>query len=177
MEETKTQVYEFSYLLMPTIPEAEVAKKVAALKELFEKNTATFIAEEYPEFIHLAYTMIKVINNKHERVNNAYFGWFKCEAPATILESIKMTLDRDDELVRYLLIKTVKESTLAPKKVTQKRDVRAKHGKDEAAAGADAIPEAATGSVEEVTAMPETPIMEEASVAETTETAAIETTS
>ncbi|MGI9118001.1 MAG: 30S ribosomal protein S6 [Minisyncoccia bacterium] len=139
MEDTKTQVYEFSYLLMPTIPESEVSKKVTALKALFEKSGSTPVSEANPEFISLAYTMIKVINNKHERVNNAYFGWFKFEAPTSILEAVKMTLDRDDDLVRYLLIKTVKENTLAPKKVAPKRESRKNAPTDGSASGADPI--------------------------------------
>ena len=139
MEDTKTQVYEFSYILMPTIPESELSKKITALKALFEKSKSTFISEAYPEFINLAYTMIKVINNKHERVNNAYFGWFKFEAPTNVLDDVKMTLDRDDDLVRYLLIKTVKENTLAPKKVAPKREARKHAPTDGSAVGADPI--------------------------------------
>ncbi len=169
MEDTKTQVYEFSYLLMPTIPEGDVSKKVTALKALFEKSGSTFITEAFPEFISLAYTMIKVINNKHERVNNAYFGWFKMEAPATVLEAVKMTLDRDDDLVRYLLIKTVKENTLAPKKVAPKREARKNAPTDGSAAGADPI------VIEEEMAIPAEEAIIEDVATENTDT--IETTS
>ncbi len=174
MEDTKTQVYEFSYLLMPTIPEGDVSKKVTALKALMEKSGSTFISEEYPEFISLAYTMIKVINNKHERVNNAYFGWFKMEAPATVLEAVKMTLDRDDDLVRYLLIKTVKESTLAPKKVAPKRESRKHAPTDGSAAGADPIVIGDESVVEEIATISDEAIIEDVAT-ENTDT--IETTS
>lgn len=118
------RVYEFSYLLVPSMAEEDVTAKVASLKKLFIDNGATMIADDVPEYIGLAYTMIHKVNNKNERVNSAYFGWFKFNAETDILEKVKVAIDRDVQLVRYLLIKTVAENTMMPKKLGQKRDMR-----------------------------------------------------
>jgi ribosomal protein S6 len=118
------RVYEFSYLLVPGLAEEDVTAKVSSLKKLFTENSATIISEEAPEYIGLAYTMIHKVNNKNERVNSAYFGWFKFNAETDILEKVKVAIDRDTQLVRYLLIKTVAENTMMPKKLVQKRDMR-----------------------------------------------------
>lgn len=125
----EVRVYEFSYLLVPGLAEEDVTAKVDSLKKLFTDNGATIIADEAPEYIGLAYTMIHKVNNKNERVNSAYFGWFKFSAETDILEKVKVAIDRDVQLVRYLLIKTVAENTMMPKKLGQKRDMR-KHTPD-----------------------------------------------
>lgn len=118
------RVYEFSYLLVPTMAEEDVKAKVDSLKKLFADNGATIIADEAPEYIGLAYTMIHKVNNKNLRISSAYFGWFKFKSETDILEKVAVALDRDNDLVRHLLIKTVAENTMAPKKLSQKRDVR-----------------------------------------------------
>src|SRR5574343_407706 len=124
--DTEKRVYEFSYLLVPKLTEEAVLGKVEELKKLFASNGAEFILDENPEYIGLAYTMIHQVNNKNERINSAYFGWFKMSVEADILERVKMTLDRDTDLIRYMLIKTVAENTLAPKKLSQKPTGRKK---------------------------------------------------
>ena len=129
--------------------EEYVSAKVDSLKKLFTANGAEFIADEAPDYIGLAYTMIHKVNNKNLRINSAYFGWFKFKSDPEILEKVKMTLDRDTDLVRFLLIKTVAESTLAPKKLSQKRDVRKKFGGNDVVAT-----EIATEATGEVGALP-----------------------
>ncbi|MDQ5930684.1 MAG: small subunit ribosomal protein [Bacteroidota bacterium] len=124
LDDKETRVYEFSYLLVPGMAEEDVTAKVDSLKKLFTDNGATIIADEVPEYIGLAYTMIHKVNNKNERVNSAYFGWFKFTSEPDILEKVKVAIDRDVELVRYLLVKTVAENTMMPKKLGQKRDMR-----------------------------------------------------
>ncbi|OGI72112.1 hypothetical protein A3J61_00950 [Candidatus Nomurabacteria bacterium RIFCSPHIGHO2_02_FULL_38_15] len=118
------RVYEFSYLLVPTMAEEDVAGKVSQLKKIFTDSGAEIIADEAPEYIGLAYTIIHKVDNKNVRVNSAYFGWFKFMGEVDVLEKVKMKLDRDNDLVRHLLIKTVAENTMAPKKLSQKREVR-----------------------------------------------------
>lgn len=122
--DTEKRIYEFSYLLVPTVTEEEVQSKIDALKKLFTENGAEVIAEENPEYIGLAYTMIHKVNNKNVPINSAYFGWFKVSVDPQVLDEIKAILDRDLEVLRYMIIKTVAENTLAPKKLSQKRDVQ-----------------------------------------------------
>lgn len=147
------RVYEFSYLLVPTIAEEDVKAKVDSLKKLFADNGATIIADEAPEYIGLAYTMIHKVNNKNLRISSAYFGWFKFKSETDILEKVAVALDRDNDLVRHLLIKTVAENTMAPKKLSQKRDVRKQYN------GISTPATSATESIEAVAEVADEPVM------------------
>ena len=118
-EHENNRVYEFSYLLTSSIPEDKVTEKVGKLKGEIEKNGGEILAEEQAEFIPLAYEMSRTIENKKVRFTHAYFGWVKFEGEPEILAILKEIFDRDEEIIRHLTIKTVRENTMAPKKLTQ----------------------------------------------------------
>lgn len=122
MSEKDNRVYELSFLLVPTISEENTALKVAGLKEVLAKHGASFISEDAPSYLQLAYPMYRVISNKKTKFADAYFGWVKFEIDPSVLIEIKDIFDRDEDLLRYLLISTVAESTLAPKKVSGKNE-------------------------------------------------------
>lgn len=115
-EKKDGKIYEIAYLFVPTIDESQIAGKFGDLKALLEKEGATFVAEEMPKMIDLAYTMHRVIANKKIRFNNAYFGWIKFELDPANVAALKPTLDRNEEVLRYMIIKTVRENTIASKK-------------------------------------------------------------
>ena len=110
------RVYELGYLLASTIPEENVPASYGNLKEMIVSFGGTVIADEMPKMIPLAYTMEKVISNIRHKWNNAYFGWTKFTMlPEKVLE-LKKKLDLSPELVRFLIIKTVKENTIAARR-------------------------------------------------------------
>ena len=115
-EAVDARIYEVGYLLVPTIAGEEVPAQYGNLKELIASLGGSVIADEMPRQITLAYTMVKVINNIHTKFDSAYFGWVKFTMdPEKVLElKKKMTLDIN--VLRFLILKTVKESTVAPKK-------------------------------------------------------------
>src|SRR6185436_11361869 len=87
------------------------------------------ISDEYPKPIELAYDMEKVISNKKEIYSRAYFGWVKFDGDPSTMDSLKAKLELDPMIIRFLLIKTVRENTMsskktfsARKKFTAKRD-------------------------------------------------------
>jgi ribosomal protein S6 len=110
------QVYELGYNIISTLPEDEVAVKVGAFKALLEKLGAELISDQYPEFIDLAYEMSRTIENKRNTFASAYFGWIKFALDAEKIEELKKVLDDDNNILRYLLIKTVRENTIVAKK-------------------------------------------------------------
>ncbi len=55
------RTYELGYILVPTIPEVEVAEKVTALKAAIEAVQGSVASEGAPEFIDLAYQIEKNI--------------------------------------------------------------------------------------------------------------------
>lgn len=109
-------VYELGYLLIPLVREDEIPGTVAALKETLSAHNATVFAEEAPALLELAYEMDKVLENKNKHFNTGYFGWMKFEAPSTDLPALKKKLDESNVLLRYILLKTVKENTVFSKK-------------------------------------------------------------
>ncbi|MDD3663256.1 MAG: 30S ribosomal protein S6 [Candidatus Pacebacteria bacterium] len=120
--DTKSGVYEVGYIMIPTIAEENLGAEVTALKDSLTKFGAVFISEEYPRSLELAYEMSRSINNKKQKFSNGYFGWIKFECTTTEARSIKDLLDKDEKLVRYLLIKTVRENTISPKRSYGKQD-------------------------------------------------------
>ncbi|KKQ35460.1 MAG: hypothetical protein US50_C0014G0007 [Candidatus Nomurabacteria bacterium GW2011_GWB1_37_5] len=137
MEEKEFRVYELSYLFVPLIEEEAVSAKAGDFKNFLSNLGAQFISEEFPRLIQLAYAMDKSIANKKYKFTNAYFGWFKFEIDAESISKIKEYLKHNDDIIRHLLIKTIKENTQAPKKLSPRPEFRKKFKTEgESAAGA-----------------------------------------
>jgi ribosomal protein S6 len=114
------QVYELGFHIVPTIAEEKVANVFGDIKSLLEKNGAVFISEEYPKMRPLAYTMLKNEAGKNEKFNFAYFGWVKYELPKEATAEVKEKLEKNKEILRFLVIKTVRENTLYGHKIPRK---------------------------------------------------------
>ncbi|MCH7529812.1 30S ribosomal protein S6 [Patescibacteria group bacterium] len=119
--EDEDKVYELSYHLLPDIKENDIESEVATIKSVIEKNGGSFITEEAPKKIELAYTITQSEASKKKRFNNAHFGWLKFETSADAIVNIKEVLDKNRSIIRFLIINTVKESTLAPQRVLLER--------------------------------------------------------
>lgn len=111
------QVYELGYHIVPTIPEEHVPEEVTKIRDIIEKKKGIVIADEHPRHTKLAYEMTKMIANKKYKYNEGYFGWIKFQMEPQAAVALKKDLDDNDNVIRFLLIKTVKENTMSPKKV------------------------------------------------------------
>jgi ribosomal protein S6 len=116
-EDVPTDVYEVGFHVVSSVPEEEVGARVAAVHDVIEKYGGVIISEEFPKSMELAYPMVKVANNQRKTYTNAYFGWVKFEGPTSSPAEVKKTLDADEKILRFIIIKTVKENTLMPKKL------------------------------------------------------------
>ncbi len=112
----KVKVYEIGYVLVSSIPQEKVAAEAASLKEIITKAGASIVAEENPELTPLAYTMVKKIHGANHRFTEGYFGWVKFEVATDAIESVKKHFDTAENILRYLLIVTVKENTYLGKR-------------------------------------------------------------
>jgi len=131
------RVYEVGYLFVPNISQEELPANYGNLKELVSSFGGHIISDEMPKIINLAYPMIKVISNIHTKFTTAYFGWVKFEIdPARVLE-LKKKLDLSSNIIRFLIIKTVKENTIATKRFVYRdgahRKTVAKNGEEASA--------------------------------------------
>ena len=114
--ESNSRVYELGYLLMPSIAQDDVAVNYGNLKELVASFGGVVISDEMPKMIPLAYAMTKVVANVRNKFNTAYFGWIKFTMETEKVLELKKKLDLDPTIIRFLLLKTVKENTIAAKR-------------------------------------------------------------
>lgn len=116
----ENRVYELGYLLVSTLTEESVPAEYGNLKELIGSLGGEIIADEMPRMTTLAYTMIKVSKNQRIKFDNAYFGWIKFTLGAEKVEELKNKLSLNENLIRFLILKTVRENTIASKKFSYK---------------------------------------------------------
>ena len=120
--DVKSSIYEVGYIMVPSIPEENLGGEVTVFKDSLTEMGATFISDEYPKMLELAYEMSRSIANKKQKFSYGYFGWVKFECSTTSAKVIKDMLDKNEKLVRYLMIKTVRESTMSSKRPYSNKD-------------------------------------------------------
>lgn len=140
-DDTNSRVYELGYLLVPTISEEDVPVTYGNLKELVASFGGIVISDEMPKMIPLAYSMVKVVSNVRNKYNNAYFGWVKFTMDSDKVLELKKKLDLDPLIVRFLILKTVKENTIAAKRfVGREGSHRRMPSTHKAVEGEEAVP-------------------------------------
>lgn len=111
-----SRIYEISFIFDNKLDEETALKKRDALKQSIATLGGSFISEEAPYMRELAYEMVRVQNNTNVRFNEGYFGWIKFEMDGERLKELDKSLRLDEEVVRYLIVKTVRENTVWTKK-------------------------------------------------------------
>lgn len=110
-------VYEVGFHIVPTVAEGDLGIRVTAIRDIIESVGGKMITDEYPKHVELAYPMVKVTQNRRASYHDAYFGWMKFEADPNGAETVAQKLMADDHIIRSILIKTVRENTMVPKKI------------------------------------------------------------
>lgn len=114
-EDTKTEkatVYEVGYHIVPTVSPEHLPKEVDAIKAVLGNVGATVISEEAPKMMNLAYEMLKVVGPKRDYFKTAYFGSIKFESEPKAAVELKKALDLSDKVLRFIIVKTVRENTM-----------------------------------------------------------------
>jgi ribosomal protein S6 len=115
-EDTNSRVYELGYLLVPTIAEEDVSINFGNIKDVVSSFGGEVISDEMPRMMNLAYPMQKVTSNVRSKFRTAYFGWVKFIMGSNEVVDLKKKLDLDPTLVRFLILKTIKENTIASRR-------------------------------------------------------------
>jgi len=121
--EAERKIYEVGFYIAPSVPEEKIGAEVSALKDVLEKSRAIVISEELPKSRLLSYGIFKIIDGRRQRFDRAYFGWIKFETPAGAVAAVKDFLDKNPAIVRFLIIKTVRENTMSGPKIPSFRRV------------------------------------------------------
>ncbi len=111
-EENKDIVYEVGCLFVPIISDKDVLTEVSNIKDLLVKFDFEFLSGDGPKMRDLAYSMKKMIDGKKNLFDKAYFVWLKFIANPDELDGLKKELDKNENILRYILIKTVKKDIL-----------------------------------------------------------------
>lgn len=115
-EHTEPRVYELGYHLVPTLSVEQIPAASGAVRGMIERISKDIIAEELPVFIDLAYQIVKTIEHKNKRYDDAYFGFIKFEANPEDIKTLEEELKKDNNVLRYLVTKTLRENTFLSKK-------------------------------------------------------------
>ncbi len=111
-----SRVYEISFIFDNKLDEGTALEKANALKQSIATLGGSFISEETPYMRELAYEMIRVVNNVNVRFNEGYFGWIKFEMDAEKVKEFEKAIKLDEEVIRYLVVKTVRDNTVYTKR-------------------------------------------------------------
>jgi ribosomal protein S6 len=152
-KEDAVKVYEIGYLLVSSIPQEKVADNVAELKAVLAKKGANIIGEETAEFTPLAYTMIKKVGAANIRFNEGYFGWVKFDLPTSEIENVKKAFEEHVNMLRTLIISTVRTNTYLGKKapaIIRSEDVMPAAAENAAGMAPVAAAAASTASAAEI---------------------------
>ncbi len=111
-----SRVYEISFIFDNKLDEETALAKSNAIKQSIATLGGSFISEETPYLRELAYEMTRVVNNINVRFNEGYFGWIKFEMPAEKVQELEKGLKSDEQVIRHLVVKTVRENTVFTKR-------------------------------------------------------------
>ncbi len=158
-EEDVLEVYELGFHLIPTIREEEVGKEFENINKVLNKFKAEIISSEAPKRARLSYTMVKKTQSGNEKYDHAFFAWIKFVTSTENISKIKEIVDENERILRYILIKTERESsktkTASKEEVSEDESVdEAKNevlGQEKVAIKTEDIDEALDRSIDELT--------------------------
>jgi ribosomal protein S6 len=116
------KLYELGFHIISTVAEDKVADAFSNVTGIINKNNGTVVKSAEPKAIKLAYTITKKIGAANERFNTAYFAWIKFEASSEDVESLKAEIDSNENILRYIIVKTVDDDEHSTAKLVGEED-------------------------------------------------------
>ena len=105
------KTYEIGYLLTPFFPAEGLEETVEAMyKSWITDLGGELVFKTVPKMRALAYAVDKFINNKKSTFKEAYFGAIKFQISPEKIRSIKEIIEKDPNIVRFLMINVPKNS-------------------------------------------------------------------
>lgn len=123
-QEEGIRVYEVGYHILSTVKEEDVEGVVLEIRKEIEKIGGSLIAEGAPQGMKLAYAMTVNKGGKNVHYERAYFGWIKFECDASNIITLDEMLRANDDVLRYIIFKTVREDTRMVARPRMLREVK-----------------------------------------------------
>jgi ribosomal protein S6 len=96
--------YELAFHIVPSHDDEGAKKVFDTIFKLVEDKGGKVINKSLPVLTNLIYQMEKTVDSVKSKYNRAYFAWIIFGSDD--IESLKLELDQNDDLLRYLIIKT-----------------------------------------------------------------------
>jgi ribosomal protein S6 len=107
------QVYEVGFHILPNVPEEKLPEVVSKLAGGIAKEGGNIISEEFPKIRALSYDVQKRVETKYLSFSKAYFGWIKFEMIPASVEAFKKEIERNGDILRFIIVKTARENTMS----------------------------------------------------------------
>ena len=121
------KIYEIGYHVISSVAEENIPAEVEKIKAVLNKEKAEIVSEENPKLRPLAYSIKKAFGGQYKTFDKAYFGWVKFVLPeGGDIAKIEKVLKGSDTVLRYLIVKTIRENTMYSPKITVFSDKEAK---------------------------------------------------
>lgn len=104
------EIYEIGYSILTSVPEDKVGDVVAKIQKAVTDEGGVLLDSELPYREQLAYQMSKTVGARKYVADEAYIGWMKFESAPEKTPTIKSAVDKIEEVLRFLLIKTTRET-------------------------------------------------------------------
>ncbi|MDE0243630.1 MAG: 30S ribosomal protein S6 [Candidatus Kaiserbacteria bacterium] len=109
----KEKIYEVSVHYVPALEDAEIAKKIADLKETISAS-GTVLGEDPMQKISLAYTIrhkVRQSDGVYDRYDESHFGSVKFRSPQSLVRDIHTLLQGDGQVIRFIVLETADGDT------------------------------------------------------------------
>ncbi len=104
-------------MISPSVSEDEVGGIVSKIESAITNNGGNIFDGEAPKLRRLAYPLYKVVRGAKIAATTGFFGWSKFELPVEKAAAVEKEVKIIDEVLRSLMIKTVREKTYEPKEI------------------------------------------------------------
>lgn len=116
---SEEKIYEVGYHVVSSVAEENVPAEVEKIKAYLAKEKAIIISEEAPKLRPLAYSIKKAYGGTYKTFDKAYFGFIKFELGEDgDIRNIDSAMKNNESILRYIIIKTVRENTMYSPKIT-----------------------------------------------------------
>jgi ribosomal protein S6 len=115
-EQNKQPVYEIGFHIVLTVGEDGIPAVVEKLRGELSKHEAEIIKDDFPRKIVLAYIIERAAAGKREKYADAYFGSIKFALERENIPALEVYLRSSKDILRYLLIETVREEVQSPRR-------------------------------------------------------------
>ncbi|HRY30886.1 MAG TPA: 30S ribosomal protein S6 [Candidatus Paceibacterota bacterium] len=129
------KLYEIGFLVIPSVDADKVKSKITEIKKTITGAGAEVVKEIQPDLINLAYPMVKKISDVNHKFDKAHFGSILFNSEAEAAEQIKHQFEKDNDILRFLLVKTVNDPEHSTNKIPKEKtkETRGKIKTEEAA--------------------------------------------